>query len=318
MVAATWSTTFDLNDESEKISEALAPKGFGDIDGNTVIKCLSAVHSTSINKDDVLGLRNLGPAKIDKLVSDTREALLKVVDVLTTEFGIYSWDFLPYEALVVILTELHYDQKTLNSNEVKRLKAWFWRSSFSERYRGASEAYVSKDITAVKSIITDPDGDPKIFGEPPSASVLKSIEFRSNNSRSRALILALAKKSPQNLTNGALVDCTIALSSYNKKQFHHIYPKAHLKKIGSEEQHNSLANMCIMAASENNLISDSNPNSYLPSLIEHLADTADQVFRSNYMPSIQNVDYTVLEYQQFLDKRAAILYESIAQLCTGQ
>ena len=146
MVAATWSTTFDLNDEAEKISEALTPKGFGDIDGNTVIKCLSAVHSTSINKDSILALRHLEPSKIDQLVSDTREALLKVVDILTTEFGIYSWDFLPYEALVVILTNIFYNDKSLNGDQIKRLKQWFWRASFSERYRGASENYISKDI----------------------------------------------------------------------------------------------------------------------------------------------------------------------------
>src|SRR5580704_11353184 len=67
MVAATWSNTFDLNDEAEKISNALTPKGFGDIDGNTVIKCLSAIHRTSINKEDVLGLRHLKPDEIDQL-----------------------------------------------------------------------------------------------------------------------------------------------------------------------------------------------------------------------------------------------------------
>jgi hypothetical protein len=125
MVAATWSTTFDLNDESEKIAAALTPKGFGDIDGNTVIKCLSAVHRTSINKEDVLGLRHLKPDEIDQLVSNTREALLKVVDMLTTEFGIYSWDFLPYEALVVILAKIFHNKKSLSIEEVKRVKSGF-------------------------------------------------------------------------------------------------------------------------------------------------------------------------------------------------
>ena len=317
MVAATWSATFDLNDEAEQISEALTPKGFGDIDGNTVIKCLSAVHSTSITKDDILGLRHLKPNEIDQLVSNTREALLKVVDLLTTEFGIYSWDFLPYEALVVILTNLFYNDRVLNGEQIRRLKQWFWRASFGERYRGASENYISKDITIVRNYIVSNAGDPKAYGDPPSDAILKSVEFRSNNSRSRALILALAKGQPRNLTNGALVDCTEALSSFNKKQFHHIYPRAYLKHIGSGEQHNSLANICIIAASENNKISYSDPNNYLPEVVEELGLDADDVFRSNYLLSPNEVDYSKLEYPVFIDKRATILHAVIARLCSG-
>ena len=207
MVAATWSKTFDLNDEAEKISNALTPKGFGDIDGNTVIKCLSAIHSTSITKDNILALRKLKPDEIDQLVSDTREALLTVVDLLTTEFGIYSWDFLPYEALVIILSKIFYDARLLDPAQIKRVKQWFWRSSFGERYRGASETYISKDIELVHQFVVNGKGAPTAFGDPPSEAVLRSVEFRSNNSRSRALILGLATGHPRNLTNGAAVDC---------------------------------------------------------------------------------------------------------------
>lgn len=317
MVAATWSTTFDLNDESDKISEALTPKGFGDIDGNTVIKCLSAVHRNSINKEDVLGLRNLSPSEIDTLVGNTREALLKVVDLLTTEFGIYSWDFLPYEALVVILTKIYHDRNALSGSKVKRLKQWFWRSSFNERYRGASENYISNDIGIVQQFVLQEGANPAIFGEPPSDVVLRSVEFRSNNSRSRALILALAKQGPRNLTNGAIVDCTEALSSFNKKQFHHIYPKAYLKRVGSEEQQNSLANICIIAASENNKISDSDPNNYLPELSVTLGDVADTVFVSNHMPAPSAENYAKLDYPSFLRARSVILQQAIALLCNG-
>jgi hypothetical protein len=282
-----------------------------------VIKCLSAVHRNSINKEDVLGLRNLKPNEIDQLVADTREALLKVVDLLTTEFGIYSWDFLPYEALVVILTKIYHDRKALNATEVRRLKQWFWRSSFNERYRGASENYISNDISTIEKFAIQDNSDAAIFGDPPSDVILKTIEFRSNNSRSRALILALAKRGPLNLTNGAVVDCTEALSSFNKKQFHHIYPKAYLKRTGSGEQHNSLANICIIAASENNRISDSDPNNYLPELAANLGSAADSVFESNYMPAPTQLDYSTLEYSAFLKERSALLQNAIAQLCIG-
>ena len=63
-----------------------------------------------------------------------------------------------------------------------------------------------------------------------------NIAFRSNVSRSRAYILALAANKPRNLTNGAYIDPSVALSAYNKKQFHHIHPRAHLKRVGSKTE----------------------------------------------------------------------------------
>jgi hypothetical protein len=58
MVAATWNREFDLNDEVEEIREALSPKGFGDIDRETVLKCLSAVHLGTIKEQSLMTLRN--------------------------------------------------------------------------------------------------------------------------------------------------------------------------------------------------------------------------------------------------------------------
>ena len=59
MVAATWSESFDLNNESSKISQSLFGKGFGDIGGDTILKCLSAIHHKGIQKQQVLSLRSL-------------------------------------------------------------------------------------------------------------------------------------------------------------------------------------------------------------------------------------------------------------------
>jgi hypothetical protein len=93
MVAATWSTSFDLNEEVAEIKDALSAKGFSEIDGDTILKCLAAVKKRSIKEEDVVGLRKLQKADMEALVGKTKSALLKTVDLLTTEFKIYSWDF---------------------------------------------------------------------------------------------------------------------------------------------------------------------------------------------------------------------------------
>ncbi len=318
MVAATWSEEFDLNDEATAIAESLAPKGFEDIEGDTILKCMSGVHNESIKKKDVLDLRRLARTDLDSLSARTREALLKSVDALTTEFGIYSWDFLPYEALIVITSAVFSGEGTLSAEAVTRLRQWFWRSAFSQHYRGASESFVSKDIASVRGFVAGADGDASDFGEMPSADVIARTAFRSNNSRSRAVVLALASQNPRNLTNGAAIDVAEALSSFNKKQFHHVYPKAHLRRVNSPGEHNSLANICMLAASENQKISDTDPTAYLPQCIGTLGPDASAVFVSNLLPRPDEFEYGSATYQDFLAVRAAKIHELAVRLCNGE
>ena len=317
MVAATWTETFDLNEEAEKIAQSLRPKGFDDIDGNTVLKCLSAIKHQGIKKDQVLSLRNLSKDDMDALVEVAKIALLKTVDLLKTEFKIYSWDFLPYEAIAIVLAYVFSKRKTLSLEDVRRVRQWFWLSALSERYRGASESFVSQDLEAIDLYVVNGEDPKKSFGNIPSKETFKNLAFRSNNSRSRALIILLALKRPRNLTNGALIDPEIALSNYNSKQFHHIYPKAHLKRVESSGEHNSLANFCMLAASENNAISDDHPNKYLPRLISELGLEAEDIFASNYLPSPSSIDYSTLEYPEFIDLRAELMLKDIDKLKDG-
>lgn len=315
MVAATWSEEFDLNDEAEIISSSLEPKGFSDIDGDTILKCISSIHNRSIKKEDILALRSLPKSEMDDVTEKTREALLKSVDLLSTEFGIYSWDFLPYEAFIIVLCNIFESVSSLSSDQVNRLRQWFWRSAFAQHYRGASEHFVSRDIQTVSDFVLKGNGNASGYGSIPTVDIITKTAFRSNNSRSRAFILSLARYSPRNLTNGAVIDVSEALSAYNKKQFHHIFPKAFLKRTGASGEHNSLANICMLAASENRAISDENPNTYLAECTARLGKDAAAVFASNIMPRPELFEYETAEYPKFLAARAQLIHERVLALC---
>jgi hypothetical protein len=317
MVAATWGKTFDLNDEVDEIREALEPKGFGDIDRETVLKCMSAVQLGTIKERSLMTLRTLGNAEMRALIGTTKEALLRTVDLLSTEFNIYSWDFLSYEALVVILCFAYAKKSHLAPDQVRRARQWFWRASFAERYKVGGESFVSNDIKAVCEFIIDGIGQAEDFGEPPAASDWKGIAFRSNVSRSRAYVLALAAMRPRNLLNGALIDPAQALSSYNKKQFHHVYPRAFLKRTGVSTNDNLLANICMLTAGANNSINDSDPARYVPAAVARLGGDADEVFRSNMLPIPSSFDYANGTYDQFLDLRIALVASAVEKLCAG-
>ena len=167
MVAATWGRTFDLNDEVDEIREALEPKGFGDIDRETVLKCMSAVQLGTIKEQSLMTLRSLDKAQIRALIGITKEALLRTVDLLATEFNIYSWDFLSYEALVVILCFVYARERHLEPDQIRRARQWFWRASFAERYKVGGEGFVSNDIKGVHGFIIEGVGQAKTLGSHP-------------------------------------------------------------------------------------------------------------------------------------------------------
>jgi hypothetical protein len=318
MVAATWSTSFDLNEEASEIKDALGSKGFSDIEGDTILKCLAAIKNRSIKREDVVALRRLSKEEMRALAESTKEALLKTVDLLTTEFKIYSWDFLPYEALAIVICYVFSKTKILDAEQILRVRKWFWRSAFNERYRGASEHFVSRDLQAIHSYVVEGKGDADEFGRKPDQGIWRTIAFRSNNSRSRAFVLALALHGPRNLTNGVAIDTANALSIYNQKEFHHIYPRAHLKAIVAPGEHNALGNFCMLAASENRAISDSNPNTYLPECIKILGVEAARTFESNLLPTPDKFPYEGASYAEFIEARTTVIDNVVSRLCDGR
>lgn len=317
MVAATWNNEFDLNEEVDEIRESLRPKGFDDIDRTTVLKCLSAVKLGTIKETSLKTLRNTTREEMRELIGTTKAALLHTVDLLSTEFNIYSWDFLSYEALVVVLCNIYAKRNQLAPEQVVRVRQWFWLSSFGERYKVGGENFVSNDLKTVYEYVVNGTGAANDFGTPPSEKEWMSIAFRSNVSRSRAYILALAARQPRNLTNGAYIDPAVALSAFNKKQFHHVYPRAHLRRSGSTTDDNLVINMAMLSAAGNNAVSDADPKSYLPQLAAALGAGADAVFESNLLPEPSRLDYSSTTYEAFLAERAKLVVEFVHELCGG-
>ncbi len=90
---------------------------------------------------------------MDALVDRTKKALLQAVDQLVTDFMLYSLDFLPYEAHLVVLAYMYANNTNLTGPQLRRMRQWFWRTSFSERYRGAPDDFVTRDLKAVQKFV---------------------------------------------------------------------------------------------------------------------------------------------------------------------
>jgi hypothetical protein len=314
MVAATWAEDFDLNEKVSAILASVEAKGYGETERSTILKAVSAVQLGSIQDKALRELRNLSTTEIDALASKTEAALQHAVDSLSTQFRIHSWDFLSYEAVLIVATYIFRETKHLSGEQSARLRQWFWRASFGERYKVGGENFVSKDLETVAGYVLGGKGDPEQFGAVPQPTEWGKTQFKSNVSRSRAFILALAAASPRNLPNGMNVDVQHALSSYNRKEYHHFFPRAYLKAIGEGDSSNVLGNIVMLTAASNKAISDNPPSKYVPPLRTSLGSSSDAVFASNLLPTPSAFDYENANYTEFLAERGKLLTAFVNKL----
>lgn len=317
IAAATWTTDFDLTDAADEISASIEPKNFDGISNDTTLKGLSAILLGSVKKEDILTLRSKPREDIAAATEKMKRSLLLTVDFLSTEYGMRSMAFLPYEAQLLCLVYIFSESDQLTVEEVGRTNQWFWRSSYSQHYRGASEAFISKSINAVTKYVKLGEGEASDFGAPPIADRFLINTFNFRSAMSKALVLTLASESPRNIVTGTSVDVGESLSVYNRRQFHHIFPQAFLKRNGIHANRiNCLANICMLSAAENNHISDAKPNLYLPNAIRGLGDNAINVFESAILPVEDAATYELLDYDEFLIMRSRLLESKAAELCS--
>ena len=93
-----------------------------------------------------------------------------------------------------------------------------------------------------------------------------------------------------------------AISGFNKKEYHHIFPQAFLRQKGIETNKiNSLCNFCILPADANKVISDKAPSDYFKNVIPQ--EQLDNVLRSNLLPTRMTI-YEKDNFDDFLDQRS--------------
>jgi hypothetical protein len=234
-------------------------------------------------------------------------AIARAVDFLSTEFLVNSLDFLPHLQQFVGLSYFYHHREYPTAEQAAALKKWFWKTSFSRRYSAQTDDKMNSDIVFMKQLLTgDPSGLTEYASEI-NKNVLVKQKFSKGHPYTRALLLLLAQKMPLDLTNGVKVDLGEALSAYNRKEYHHVFPHAFLRKRGvSTEKINSLCNFCFLPSGSNKKISQREPADYIFKLVPD--DCRKQIFESNLMPLRMEI-YSTNDFDQFIGQRAELIVQ---------
>jgi hypothetical protein len=305
LAAWTWNDDFDLLESFRELKEDLEEFGFSEVgeDSDLILKCAAAILMKDPTPDSLLDLNG---QQVRAAFPKVRNGILGAIDFLRTQLKVMALKNLPYSSLIIPLcvffAEPDGKEVSYDSNVYAKLKKWFWRSCFTNRYGSQTKRTAMADINEVEKL---KGGEANIFGDIPcdlSEDFFKRTYFRLTNANSKTFILMLANNNPKTFLSGSAIDLDKVLQKYNRAEFHHIYPKAYLRDEGvSDDAINCLANFCFINASENKKIGRKKPSEYI--VLMPNGDVLDEILKNAFCPEKPFDD----DFSGFIDDRSFLL-----------
>lgn len=207
------------------------------------------------------------------------------VDFLVNHLKVKHPSQLPYPNLYALIAYFFYlNQSRATSSQIKEIKKWFWHTACAERYSGAS---FNKSIPEDKKFfirLANNSSAKYVVSEKVNPNDFLKADYRKASSIARAYFLLLRNKKPAYLLNGFEMMLDKTSSNSNRKDRHHIFPNALLKRAAINVRWiNSITNICYLEADENQSISDTHPSKYLVEYKRHRHFY--RVMKSHLIPS---------------------------------
>jgi hypothetical protein len=309
--AWTWSEEFDLQEQIRNLADELAPFGFGEIgeDTNLLLRCCSAVVAEDVTAP---GLLSLSGTEVRERFEEIANGLRGAIDFLCGNLRVEKLANLPYPAMLVPLTVFFAakDGQEVRVTDTARteLIEWFWRSCFSRRFSSDVLRKLKRDLTEARRLrITDNRALAEIEARVDPDLFLEN-QFTIGTVNTRTFLLLLAQLGPRSFVSGAPANLREVLKTYNRTEFHHLYPRSYLSGLGvAGKQINSLANFAFVSAADNKTLGGVAPSLYRMRMDHgHLSE----VLSSAAVPmSLFNDDYDA-----FLRERSVMLVEIATRL----
>lgn len=304
LAAWTWSDQFDLRKEIEIVLDKLSDKGYEQLDETLLMRSLAAVILDRIEADELV---DVPPEALIAGMLRLKQAVYATVDFLEKELRIKNVIFIPFPIMIVPLVKFFSLTLKPDAAQMKSLKRWFWFVAFTQRYKAGTNVAVMDDLKVMSALATGlPLGEISSKIEP----ALFKKTWRINSTIAKATICMLAQYSPRSFLSGNLVDLSTAMSAYNSREFHHVYPKAFLATQGIQfHESNIIANVCFLSSADNRTISDTAPVTYMAKIDPKLKPS---IAASSLLP-VAAMD-GALPYADFIGARAQMLAEAAKKL----
>lgn len=311
MTAWTWTEDFHLLEAANELTEEFEDKGFGNITNKTLLQVVSGIIINSTTTENILSLSG---DQVRNRWKDICEALRRTVDFLASDLNCKHMDLLPYNQQIVAISKFFSLSKNPSHQQLSTLKAWFWRTSFSDRYStGRTTIKMDDDIKVIIDVTNNISSAIDKYSYTTTSSELIRHSFSKTNPLTRSFLLLMAQKAPMDMVSGSKIDIGQALASYNRKEYHHVFPNAFLTKRGlNKTKRFSIVNFCFLPSGTNKKISSKKPSEYFFDLVPQ--DRFSDILDSNLLPLKKDI-YKDDDYDKFLERRAELVIGEIDQVC---
>jgi hypothetical protein len=310
MTAWTWTDNFHLLESITELQEELEEKNFGELTQNILLQAISGIIQ---NDTTTKAITDLTGEQVRDNWEIFCESLRKGIDFISSELNCSHLDFLPFQQQIIGISKFFSISGMPESNQLKELKKWIWKTSFSNRYStGQTTEKMNFDIQRIIEIRNNKFDEVSKMKYTITESELVETKFSKANPLTRAFLLLMAQNQPIDLFKNTKIDIALSLSKYNRKQYHHIFPNAFLKKQGfPQSKIFSLTNFCFLPADSNKKISQKSPSDYFFNLIPQTE--FNNILTSNLIPLKKEL-YQTDNYNDFLLKRAELIITELDKL----
>ena len=255
----------------------------------------------------------VGNVPLDKLQSSWNDAVKGMeyaINFMRSNAGIESPSLLSSQFILVALSNYaHRRNYEVSPNEADRIRYWILLANAKGRYsRGSSETILDQDLAVLRQ------GGANELIERLRQQVghldIAPEELEGRNQRSalfKTMFLAFHASGAKDWRS----NLAIALDHsgiQHRLQFHHICPKALLRRNGfSPREADDIANLAFIGGKTNRSISDKSPSEYIPKLIQ---TAGEEMFTKQCIPTNSEL-LTPESYKPFLVERRKLISERL-------
>ncbi|BBX66582.1 GmrSD restriction endonuclease domain-containing protein [Mycolicibacterium psychrotolerans] len=296
---------FDLAEKYAQLNSKFAKVGYDNLNEMTPLQLISLLTKGDCRRQAIL---KLDKASVIRLWEPVTSAIEQSVDYFRGTHGVVVSQLLPYGGLIVPFAYFFYKTagKKPTADQAKLLTDFFWRCSLGGRYSASFESRVTADLTKINQILKGRSPDYDWPTRIDSEFLIASGRFSPSRAFVKAVLCLYASFQPRSFDNNAVVAiANDALKRANSRNYHHFFPRAHLKKLDVPDvDANNVFNITMIDDHLNkNQIRARSPLRYMQEFEKSNPDM-NQTLKSQLMPDSVWPDIQNDDYPHFLERRA--------------
>jgi hypothetical protein len=216
-----------------------------------------------------------------------QNAFFLAVDHLHNKFPVYDESYLPSANMLATLSVFFFHNAGQpNRHQALEIRKWFWATGVAQRYSGRGyHRNIVSDARLFTNLALGRRAHFTFRDRLDPVLDIQSAEYTSRSTRTRAFFCLLASRNPEYLEKGGPIPLRFgSISHANRKDRHHLFPQAQLRKHFSARVYNSLCNICFLVSRDNTKIGKKLPRRYLATAREAGPREFHRVMRSHLIP----------------------------------